>query len=175
MQRTFGLQTLTGTAQPLFGDVMTAAMILPQANGVGIITVANNKIYEPGDRLLLDPEAADQDIVLVQQRVPASTTQLYVISEGGVVLNPHANGTVIALSIPAGDVVVQANFGVTNAIYLGKDNTITNAGVGNVVYNVTPNTPFRATYSGTHNTVRTSDFWIVGTAADKFIASANQI
>lgn len=173
MQRTFGLQTLTGSAQPLFGDAMTAAMVLPLHHNVGTITVADSSKYQAGDRILLDPGAADQDIVLVQAK-PTGTT-LSVVSEGDAPLHPHANGTVMALSIPVADVVVQANFGTTNPQYLGQDNTVTSAGAGKVVYVVTVNTPYRATYAAGWNTVRTSDFWIAGTAADKFVASANQI
>lgn len=177
--RTFGLQTIgAGTSQPLFGDVMTAAMVLPTDTFDGRITVANTKIYEAGDRLILDPEATDQDVVLVDSI--ASATVLNVRSEGNLELKPHASGTVISLAIAATLVRVQTNIGNAAVMWLGADKTVTAAGAGLAFWQlghvaaaagaVADSYTYEA--ASINNGVNTNHIWVAGTAADKFLAVA---
>ena len=72
--------------------------------------------------------------------------------------------------------MVQAVAGAANPVWIGADNTVTSAGLGKVIYQVTDSRPpFRMTNSGTHNTVRTSDGWMAALAATQAIVSATVI
>jgi hypothetical protein len=176
MFRTFGLQTLTGSAQPLFGDKLTAALPIPPAGIDAIATVANTAIYQAGDRINIDPGLASQDTLLVTTILSGTTMQ--VTSQGGAPQHAHTNGALISLSISAGEVIVQLKDGTAANAVIGADNTVTAVPGGNVIQILyktaasTPTVPFRFTNSMSFNTVRTDDAWIIGTAADTFIATA---
>lgn len=175
MVRTFKLQTLTGAAQPLFGDVLTAAMVVPAGfNNPIILKVADTTIWAVGDRIVLDPGATDADVVMVDQVVNGTT--LWCQSEGDRKLNPHANGTIIALSMAVSDVWVQAVAGGANPIWIAADSTVTSAGAGKVIYQVTDSRPpFHSTPGANYNIVRTTDFWMAALATTQAIVAANQV
>ncbi len=179
MFRTFGLQTLTGASQPLFGDKITAALPIPPAGIDPIVTVANTAIYQAGDRFTIAPDTASADTLLVTTILTSTTMQC--TSQGGAPLHAHSVNAIIALSIPCAELIVQLKDGTTGNAVLGSDNTVTATPGGNVVAIIykttagTPTTPFRATNSATFNMVRTDDLWIIGTANDTFIAAAEVI
>ena len=170
---------MTGAAQPLFGDKLTAAMPIPPAGVDATATVANTAIYQAGDRITIDPYTANQDTLLVTTILTSTTMQ--VTSQGGAAQHAHAVNAIIALSISAAELFVQLKDGTTGNAYLGTDNTVTAVPGGNVVqilYKTTAGTPtnvFKATNSATFDMVRTDDLWIIGTANDTFIAAAEVI
>ena len=177
MFRTFGLQTITGTnAQPLFGDKLTAAMPIPQAGVDAIATVANTAIYQVGDRINVDPGLAAQDTLLVTRILTATTMQ--VASQGGAPQHAHLVNAIISLSIPAAEIIVQLMDATTGNAFLGSDSSVTVTPGGNVIAKLlktasgTATNPFRFTNSVSYNMIRTDDAWIIGTANDTFIATA---
>jgi hypothetical protein len=172
MLRTFGIQTLTGSAQPLFTDVTTA--IVPQVIGDNFIKVkvANLAIYQQGDRITLAPGTATPCTLLVDSTDAANKYLLCQVEGGNNLRQAYPSGTVITLSLAAMEVIVQADNANAGVIYVGTDNTVTATGGGNVVYEVTPTDPFRMTNSGSNNTVRTSDGWMAGTAGLKVVCTA---
>lgn len=175
MMRTFGVQTLTGTAQPLFGDKLTAAMAIPPQGIDAIATVANTAIYQQGDRFIVDPMQTNRDTFLVTNIINSTTMQ---VSSQGAPQHAHAANALIALADSCAEVIAQLLDGTAANAVLGADNTVTATPGGNAVYVLyktaagTPTVPFRMTNSVAFNEVRTDDLWIIGTAADKFIASA---
>ena len=179
MFRTFGLQTFTGTAQPLFGDKLTAALPIPPAGIDGIATVANTGIYQVGDRINIDPGLTNQDTLLVSAIL--SPTTMRVSSQGNAPQHAHAVNAIISLSISAAELFVQLKDGTAGNAYVGSDNTVTAVPGGNVVQIIyktaagTPTAIFRATNSATFDMCRTDDLWIIGTANDTFIAAAEVI
>ena len=177
MFRTFGVQSITGTnAQPLFGDKLTAAMPIPPAGVDAIATVANTAIYQVGDRINIDMGQAAQDTLLVINILSSTTMQ--VTSQGGAAQHAHNSGALISLSISAAEIIVQLLDGTTGNAVLGSDSTVTTTPGGNaiqVLYKTASGTPtvsFRFTNSVSFNAIRTDDAWIIGTASDKFIATA---
>jgi hypothetical protein len=177
MFRTFGLQTITGTnAQPLFGDKITVALPIPPAGIDSIVTVANTAIYQTGDRINIEMGTANQDTLLVTTILTGTTMQC--TSQGGAAQHAHAINSLISLSIPCAEIIVQLMDATTANAVLGSDSTVTTAPGGNLIQILyktasgTPTVPFRFTNSVAFNTIRTDDAWIIGTANDKFIAVA---
>jgi hypothetical protein len=166
MLRTFGVQTLTGAAQPWFGDVLTAAFSPTGINKSGfyLVTVANTAKYQIGDRIVLGAGQVGANILLVEKIV--SGTVLGCASEGDATVAAWPNGTIIAMDIACAQVIFQAPTSNADPVYLGTDNTVTNAGAG---------TSFGWCYPGGQynfgvaqwNTLRTSEGWMAGTASDK--------
>lgn len=172
MIRSWGLVALTGVAQPWFGDVTTASVGLAPHNGQIAVPVASTTRYRAGDRIILEPETANQDIFLVDGIKAGGTTVLLCHSEGDAPTHVHASGVILQLSIPCMDVIIQSN--AAAAVWLGPDNTVTAAG-GSAFFRVdpTPSTPFRLAGSiGGSNNVRSSDGWMIGTAAQTVAVSA---
>ena len=176
MFRTFGLQALTGNSQPLFADKLTVAMPIPPPSIDSIAHVANTAIYQPGDRITIDPLTASQDTLLVTTILTGTTMQ--VTSQGGAPQHAHAINAVIQLSISAGELIVEPVDGGAGNVYLGTDNTVTAGGGGNTFYKLlkvasgTQPNVFRATTSLSFNLVRTEDIWIAGSASDSYYATA---
>jgi hypothetical protein len=175
MLRTFRLQTCTGNAQPLFGDVLTAAFSNVQNNdNYFSVKVADTTLYKVGDRIVLGVGQAGQNIVLVSQIF--SSTVLYVQSEGNAPLSYWGNNTIIALSMACADIILTANPTNVDTLWIGSDNTVTSAGAGNVIGALTPSfPPFRFTGNGQWNAIRTTDGWLAGLAGQQFIATFEQI
>jgi hypothetical protein len=175
MIRSWGLVTLSGVAQPWFGDVTTAAVGLGSAAGIIPVTVASTTRYRVGDRIVLDPEQTNQDTLLVDT-IPSGTV-LNCRAEGGAKTHTHTDGAIIQLSIPCMDVILQSD--AAAVVWLGSDDTVTNVGAGSGFYALQPATApaeantFRLAGSiGSVNVCRTSDGWMAGTAAQTVAVSA---
>ena len=170
MIRSWGVVTLTGAAQPWFGDVLTAAVGLPQGNGVIPVTVASTTRYKVGDRIYLDPGQSNQDLLLVSKI--ASATVLNCISEGGMVTNTHAIGALVQLSLAVLDVQIQAVDGNAGTVWLGTDKTVTVKGgsafrqLQKVAAAGIPIEWREINGPGNNNICRTEDGWMIGTASD---------
>ncbi len=173
---TFGVQTLTGNAQPVLGDVLTAALANPfETTNDPVATVANTAIYQVGFRITIDPETVSQDSYKIIKILSATTMQLSLEGSKG---HNHANGAIIQLAIAASDICVQALNGGAGAVVIGADNTVTAVPGGSAVFvldkttSPTENNVWRMTDSGQYNPVNTADAWMIGTAGDKVIVYA---
>ena len=164
MLRSWGIVSLSGSAQPWFGDKLTAAVALP-LGGIIAVTVASTAKYQGGDRILLDPGQTNQDALLVDQIF--SATVLYCRSEGGALTHTHASNALILLSIACAEIIV-TNLSTANPVVLGSDNTVTVTPGGSaftVLYeSSTQASIFRLTNCVEFNAVRTSDGWMIGTS-----------
>jgi hypothetical protein len=166
---TFGKQTLTGAAQPLFTDTLTASLAVPPHDVDPILTVADTTKYQVGFRISIDPGQSDVDLVKVVAILSPTTMRC---SYEGATGHPHAVNTVIGLAIAAAEITIQPSSGDANSVFLGTDNTVTNVGGGKTFYEVIPGQPYRMTNSGQYNTVNTADAWMAGTSAQTVIVSA---
>jgi hypothetical protein len=172
---TFGVQTLTGAAQPVLGDVLTAALPIPPPDVDPIVTVASTAFYQVGFRFTVDPDTVSQDSYKVAKILSSTTMQC---SLEGTTGHAHANGAIIALAIAAADVCVQALNGGAGAVVIGTDNTVAVTPGGSAIFvldkttSPTENNTWRMTNNGQYNTVNTADAWMIGTAADKVIVYA---
>lgn len=170
MWRTFRKQALTGAAQPIFGDKLTAAMLIPPDGVDPIVTVADTTIYQLGDRITIDAGQVGADTILINKIL--SATQMQGSSQGAP-YHAHAVSAIIALSLPVAEILITGNSGT---LYLGTDNTVTATGGGNVMYAILAGAGFRDTYSANWNTVRTDDMWMAGAGvSDSAIVAAQVI
>src|SRR5580693_7651050 len=111
MIRSWGQVTLTGAAQPLFGDVLTAAFSnLAQKNGFYTVKVASTTRYEIGDRIILGLGSASPTNVLMVGQILNSTT-LLCTSEGDAPVSNWAINTLIALDIACAYIEIQSTIG----------------------------------------------------------------
>ena len=172
MWRTFGVQTLTGNAQPIFGDVLTAALAVQGDGTLATMTVANTAFYQVGDRITIDPFKTNQNTVLVEQLI--SATQMLVSGQSAQIA-AHLNGAILQLDIACADIIIQAGSQNDDAVWLGSDNSITNAPSGNIVFEVIAGYPFYTTNNVQFNSVRTKDLWMVGTASETAIVAAQVV
>jgi len=174
--RTLGLVTLTGTAQPVLGDVTTAITPAPPDGPYTTITVASNVLYQTGDRIVLEPGTTNADAYTVEQKTTilngASTTQLQCRWEGGAGV-AHASGVILQLSLACIDTVVKPLSGGAGNVVIGSDATVTAVPAGSiitVIYKSAANVETMAWHmaggSG-NNVVNTADAWMIGTAGDK--------
>jgi hypothetical protein len=167
--RTMGPQTLTGNAQPLMGDVTTAAVVAAAVGTFAVITVANTALYQPGDRIILEPLTANSDAYIVAEIV--SSTVLNCTPQGTPIA--HVTSSIIQLGDAAIDVVVQPVDGGAGPVFIGSDNTITAVPAGNVIYRLdktaagTEGNAWHMAGGTDHNIVNTAEAWMVGTAGDK--------
>jgi hypothetical protein len=161
MFRTFGVVTLSGSAQPLLPDKLTAAMAIPPSGVDPIITVADTTKYQIGDRITLDPGAADADSVLVSEILSPTTMQ---VTSQGAPYHAHAVNTVTALDLCSGIILISpiANSG---NLWIGADKTVTNAGGGSAFLPLVGGT-FYNLGQGQWNVVRTTDMWMAGVLND---------
>jgi hypothetical protein len=172
--RTFGPQTLTGVAQPIIGDVTTAAVVAAPHDVPALITVANTAIYQPDDRIVLEPLTTNSDAYRVFNILSSTVLQCWPES----VPKAHASGVIVQLSIACNDAVVTPVDGGTGAVFIGSDNTITNVPAGNVIDRL-DKTAAGTQANGWHmgggvgsNSFQTADAWMVGTAGDKVYSYA---
>ena len=167
MIRSWGIVTLTTAAQPWFYDITTAAVALPDGNGIIKVTVASTTKYQVGDRIQVDPGQTDQDTLLVE--LIFSATVLYCKSEGNAKTHTHVTSTVICLDIACMDVLI-TNFSAADKVFIGSDSTVTATPGGSAFTAIgdytSPASPsvFRLAGSiGGANTCRTTDGWMIGT------------
>lgn len=172
--RTFGPITLTGTAQPIIGDVTTAAVVAALDGQPALITVANTAIYQQGDRIVLEPLTNNSDAYRVS--TINSSTVLGCVPEA--VPKAHASGVIVQLTVACADAVVIPVDGGAQAVFIGSDNTVTSAGAGNTIDRLdktAAGTEANAFHLGggvDGNVFQTGDVWMCGTGADKVYSYA---
>jgi hypothetical protein len=161
MWRTFGVQTLNGSAQPLLGDKLTAAMAIPPANVDPILTVADTTKYQDGDRITIDPGNTDSDEVMVVAILSPTTMQ---VTSQGAPYHAHAVNTVIALDLVCGIVLINP-IAVAATLWIGADKTVTNAGGGSAFIPLTAGSSYNLG-QGQWNVLRSTDQWMAGGNGD---------
>jgi hypothetical protein len=175
MTRTFGPQTLSATAMPWFGDLLTAAVLASPfaVNSQNIrVTVAKTSIYQVGDRIILNPGAAGSNIFKINKIV--SSTVLQCQSEGDAAVNAFPIGTIIALAINCWCIDFQLAGAAVG--YLAADSTGTNVPGGSVYRELLPATAnvansYQITKGTGQNSLNTADGWMVGTTGTILIAA----
>lgn len=176
MIRTFGVQTLTGAAQPWMGDVTTAAFAPTNSGQYEQVTVASTKFYQVGDRIVLGAGSTSPLPNILRVNKIASATVLDCISESAAQLSAFATNAIIALSIAAWAVDFQ-NIGV-DPVWLGTDNTVTAVPGGSVFRQLLPtstnyfNSLYRYVKHTGQNPVNTAEGWMIGTAAQTMLVAA---
>lgn len=167
MIRSWGITVLTGAAQPVFGDVLTAAFVPPTGNNFGVLTVASTTRYQVGDRIILGAGNAAPNVVMVQGIKDA--THLNVVAEAGGTLKPWVNGTLIALAIACFKIEVNPVAGDGAAVWIGSDNTVTAAPAGSAFAQI----PWSIEKSTGQNPINTDCAWMIGAGSVGVAAHVN--
>ncbi len=194
----FGTTTLSGSAQPVFGTALTAAVAPrpdpfsgkndPSSNQTQVtLTVTSTKGFIPGDRAQIGPTnsfnpglaTAAQMAVVCNVTIKSITDATHLVVQG--MQGPHASGEWLVLNEDAGSVHIRPVV-TTAAVYIGNASTIAAgdpslmdvlpinaaAGTGPVYW-------FDATAMGLSQPYQTAQFWMNGTAADTVLARFSQI
>ena len=172
MIRSWRLQTLTGSAQPLFGDKLTAALSnVKQSNGFYFVSVAKASQYQIGDRIVVGFGGSSPTNCLMVGAVNTSTNVLSCISEGDAPVANWPSGTQIVLSVACAVLRMNSPTSNTGNIWEGSDSTVTNVGGGSAFQEISVG---GSDNFGVEqwNAIRTSDLWVAGTLNDKIGAAA---
>ena len=178
MIRTWGFQTLTGSAQPFFGDKITAAFVdLKATNGFYFVKVANAALYQNGDRIILGYGGSSPTNCLLVGGVNTTTNVLSCTSEGEAPVSSWVVNTPIVLDIACYGIMIQAALANAGPVFIGADSTVTNTGGGSAFYeldnvsSVQPNSWSIWKYDG-QNPLRTTEGWLAGTSTQTFAVAA---
>lgn len=188
--RGFGIQTLTGSAQPLVGTLLTAAVNPSPDQATGSlaagnansqatlpITAGTASLFRKGDRVLVAPAAtfaqgqtgttgADQGVV---QSINTSGNTITVNGLQKV----HASGETVVLSIQASRI----RFGIVNAhtMYVGGDSTVSSTSAA-LADEVAAGTAYDIGISSTGDVFGTGGYWVSSaSASDSYLASVTTI
>ncbi len=186
----------TATPQPLCGSWITAGLTAPvPGNHPTTITLGTalesgndaSTIFKAGEyALIIDPNGANQETVLIQSVLNNTLTLGYLNQTSAVTVNPHVSG-----AFGTGSFIIP-NSAVNNIYIQTLDGNSAEIDVG-TAYNMTPpgGTPsgFRMiskltkVAAGTQpidwsaaiafggDAFNTSEIWVVGTANDQYLAS----
>lgn len=175
MIRTWRKQTLTGNAQPWFGDVLTAALLKPVRTQYVVLTVADTTLYQVGDRIWVNfgllTGANLQYIVKVNKILTSTTMQCQ--SESDAPVFPAANASIIALA----NACFRVDFATpANAapVYLGTDNTVTSAGAGSAFLPLAASSSFRYEKTTGLNPLHSDEGWMAGGVGQFIFISYDQ-
>jgi hypothetical protein len=175
--RAFKYFTLAGTAQPLIGTTLSAAVV-PPTNVPDITTaltnlpVADSSMFLNGDWAILDSTGAAGEERVQVFTVPDATH----IQVKGMKF-AHANGAFVRLAVLANDILIQPADGNAAPVYVGNSSALTTAGVAaikKVVFVVAGTQPqefYISRRSGSSNPEDIGQYWIIGTSPDKYLAS----
>lgn len=192
MRPFFGTQTLTGTAQPVFGTALTAAAVPPPDPFSGNLNPGSNETqvtlavtstlgFFPGCSALVGPTAAFEPGVVAAGSIADVGTVKSVVDATHLIVQglkkAHAaSGEWVVLDQPVGNVHIR-QVATTAAIYIGNASTVA-AGDSSLLDILpivsaagdTPNYVFDAESIGASQPFQTSEFWIIGTDGDTFLA-----
>jgi hypothetical protein len=167
----------TGTAQPLIGTTLSAAVAVPTNVpdlNVALTTlpVVDNSMFHAGDWVMLDSTGAAAEERVLVFSVFGTTS----ISVKGM-LNAHASGAFVRLAVLANDIYVQPADGNAAALYVGNSSSLTTLGafaIKKLIQTTGGTQPQEFYISRRSSGINPEDigqYWIAGTAADKYLAS----
>ena len=184
----YGVQTVSGSAQPCFGSAVTAAVTPPPdpfSNQLGPgsnetqcnLTVTSTKGFLPGDRVAVGPTAAFKPGIVAAGSIPdqgtvKSITSGTVMVVQGLKQSHAATGEWCVLNEDAGEIRIR--FLGMNLLYIANAGTVSATDLS-VIDVLTPGNLFDTVSIGTTQADQTSAYWIFGTSSDTFVASFKQV
>jgi hypothetical protein len=193
----FGVTALSGSAQPVFGTTLSAAVVPlpdqfsgnngPASNQTQVtVTVTSTKGFIAGDRAQIGPgnsfnpglSTAAQMALVCNVTIKSITDATHMVVQG--MHYGHASGEFFVLNEDAGSVHIRPVV-TTAAVYIGSASTVA-AGDPSVLdvlpivaAGAGPTYAFDATAMGLSQPYQTAQFWMVGTAADTVVSRFSQI
>lgn len=166
MIRSWRFRTCSGAAQPAFGDVLTAALAYTPNRQNVILTVADTTLWQPTDQIIIAPQTAGKLSVQVTKIVDATHLLCQTVGDTPVPAGGFANSTIIVLSKACFAIHFRTPTG-TVGVYLGPDNTVTNAGLGSSFELLVGQDRWDYSFQNASNPLHTEELWMAGGAADK--------
>lgn len=187
-----GVQTISGTAQPVFGTALTAASKTPAQPTAGntppatapaqTLAVTSTSGFRVDDRVLVGPTAnfTYVNAYLLDQGTVVGIVDATHLKVVGLTQNHAASGEWVVLNEVASFVSV-VPVAAAAFMYLGTDSTV--AANDPQVFDVIGKlggTAVEPTYwsvsptTGKADSYQTMQYWINGTAADTFVARFHQ-
>jgi hypothetical protein len=171
--RPTGIVALTASAQPVFGTTLSAltALVpdaysgntLPGSNpSLTPVLVASTAIFRQGDTVNVGPAIGPWDIGTI-----AKITDATHMTIQGLTIN-HASGQYVILAEDAARVHVRAIAAAT-VLYLGLDQTV-GAASSTVFDSLATGAAYDSSTAPTGGFNNTSEYWILGAAADTYLA-----
>jgi hypothetical protein len=165
--------TMTGSAEPVFGDSITSAfsgLPNPDNNNLYTLAVGDSSLYQEGFRILLGAGSAGATVLNVEKII--DSTHIGVSSPFNQAPKAWGSGTIIALDMPCAQIWIQGQDGNAASIWIGTDNTVTNAGGGSAFREIqkvaTSGIPdkFDIANDGPGPNNNSTLLWMAGTASD---------
>lgn len=180
--RGFSIQTLTGSAVPVFGTTLAAALVVTPDAHTGNTQPASQRssatatltagILRKGDRVLVGTAAeivagtCDSASVGNVSGLANVTAQLQGLTRS------HGSGDLVVLAMSVAALQVLAvTLASTDVIYLGEDNTAASNSATLIDVLGATNLAWRLGPSAVGNVFDTQHLWVNGTSGDKFLAS----
>lgn len=165
----------TNTAQPLIGTTLSTAVpapILFSPDALTTLTVVDSSMILAGDPVDLDSTAAaSEERVYVFKVVDATHIQVKGMQFA------HANGAFVRLGAMANDIYIQPKDGNTQSLFAGTssaskiDGTLAIKQLVKVAAASQANDFYINRGTGSGNPEALSQYWIVGTNPDQYLAS----
>ncbi len=186
-----GIQTVSGSVQPIFGTAVTAAVTPPPDPFSGNLTPGSNETqcsltvtstngFLPGDRVAVGPTAAFKPGIVAVGSIPDQGTVKSITSSTVMVVqglkNTHAaTGEWCVLNEDTGNIHL-VPISIAHATYIGNASTVA-AGDLSVIDYWPSSGPLPIDFESIGGTqpMQLSQFWLLGTAADTFLARYTQI
>lgn len=167
----------TGTAQPLIGTAVTAAV--QKSTAAVNVAVADSSIFELQDWVILvDPSTTPvtkERLAVVS--IPDSTHVTVSAVKSGGVANNYTTSSFLQLGVSINNVYIQSKAGNAAVIAIGTDPAVSSSTgayamtlLSPVASGVDP-TWFSSSLTMANNPQTAGDYWVVGTAGDKYLAS----
>lgn len=184
-----GPQTVSGSAQPVFGAAVSAAVTPPPDPFAGnlnpgsnetqcILNIASTNGFLPGDRVAVGLTAAFKPGIVAAGSIPDQGTVKSITDGTHMVVQglkyPHAaSGEWCVLNDTAGYVRIRSAIAAA-VMYLANASTVTSSDPS-VFEVLSPGALFETSPIGSTQPWQLSQFWLIGTTADIFIASYSQV
>lgn len=179
MLRGLGNQTLTGSAQPLFGTTTSAAVtpmpdmqtgnLLPMSNPSQTVVPVTTQIFRKGDHVVIGAAGAfvQGSTVPVDGGIVSATTSNSITVMG--LTRAHASGEFVVLALPVAQVQIQNGAAI---LYLGEDSSVA-SGSTTLISEIAASAMYTIPQGGgmVGNVIETQHLWVLGTVSDTYLPS----
>jgi hypothetical protein len=169
--RSWRFRTCSGSAQPVFGDVLTAALPFTPNKFNLVLTVADTTLWALGDQLVITPQTTTSLMLQIVKILTATTMLCETVGDQAMPAAGYANSSILVLSKACYGIHLRTLTG-TVGVYLGTDSTVTNAGLGSAFEDLVGADRYDYIFHNGANPLHTEELWMAGGASDKVGISA---
>jgi hypothetical protein len=183
--RGFGIQTLTGTAQPAFGTTLSSAITnlttdphtgrTDPASQLSLASavVVNANFFRVGDSVNIGPAAGPYDWAKIT-KITAGTPPAATLTLQGLT-STHASAQFVILAIPCAQLYLFPGSANSGTFYIGEDSTVSSTSA-TLIRQITAaqalaGLGFVPSTSSSGGMQDTPHLWVTGTSADTYLPS----